>query len=131
MHNLPFDKPGRFWRGNLHTHSTRSDGGLPVAEVIAAYQHQGYDFLVVTDHFMDRFDYPVVDTREFHTDSFTTILGAELHAPALSHGERWHLLAVGVPLDFAVCTDDEDGPRLARRAADAGAFVAIAHPNWY
>jgi hypothetical protein len=131
MHNLPFDKPGQFWRGNLHTHSTRSDGGLPVPEVIDAYQQQGYDFLVVTDHFMDRYSYPVVDTREYRTESFTTILGAELHAPALSHGERWHLLAVGLPLDFATCSDDEDGPKLARRAADTGAFVAIAHPNWY
>jgi hypothetical protein len=131
MHNLPFDKPGRFWRGNLHTHSTRSDGGQPVAEVIAAYQHQGYDFLAVTDHFMERFGYPVVDTREFRSESFTTIVGAELHAPSLSHGERWHLLAVGLPLDFAICSDDEQGPQLARRAREAGAFVTIAHPNWY
>jgi hypothetical protein len=29
MHALPFDKPGRFYRGNLHTHSTRSDGTMP------------------------------------------------------------------------------------------------------
>ena len=28
-HSLPaFTAPGRFWRGNLHTHSTRSDGVL-------------------------------------------------------------------------------------------------------
>jgi hypothetical protein len=27
--NLPFDKPGRFYRGNLHAHSTVSDGSLP------------------------------------------------------------------------------------------------------
>ena len=25
---LPFALPGRFYKGNLHTHSTRSDGGL-------------------------------------------------------------------------------------------------------
>lgn len=24
----PFSAPGRFWRGNLHTHSTLSDGAL-------------------------------------------------------------------------------------------------------
>ena len=24
-----FTAPGRFWRGNLHTHSTNSDGVLP------------------------------------------------------------------------------------------------------
>jgi hypothetical protein len=131
MHNLPFDKPGRFWRGNLHTHTTRSDGGLSVPEVVAAYRGQGYDFLAITDHFMERFGYPVVDTNEFRSETFTTILGAELHAPALSHGERWHLLAVGLPLDFAWPCNGENGPEIARRAVDAGAFVAIAHPNWY
>ncbi len=26
----PFGGPGRFWRGNLHTHSDRSDGALPL-----------------------------------------------------------------------------------------------------
>ncbi|CAN5804049.1 CehA/McbA family metallohydrolase [soil metagenome] len=131
MHNLPFDKPGRFWRGNLHTHSTRSDGALAVPEVVAAYRGQGYDFLAVTDHFMERFGYPIVDTREYRTGSFTTMLGAELHAPALSHGERWHLLAVGLPLEFTIPREDENGPQIARRAVEAGAFLAIAHPNWY
>ena len=24
----PFSTPGRFWRGNLHTHCNRSDGAL-------------------------------------------------------------------------------------------------------
>jgi hypothetical protein len=28
-----FTTSGRFWRGNLHTHSTRSDGVLDPAEV--------------------------------------------------------------------------------------------------
>jgi len=28
MHKQPFDKPGQWFRGNLHTHSTRSDGRL-------------------------------------------------------------------------------------------------------
>ncbi len=26
MKNLPFDKPGRFYKGNLHAHSDNSDG---------------------------------------------------------------------------------------------------------
>jgi hypothetical protein len=131
MRNLPFDKPGRFWRGNLHTHTKRSDGGLDVAEVVAAYRGQGYDFLAITDHFMERFGFPIVDTRPFRDNGFTTIIGAELHAPALSHGEPWHLLAVGLPDDFAPLMPDENGPAIARRAVEAGAFLAIAHPSWY
>jgi predicted metal-dependent phosphoesterase TrpH len=131
MNDLPFDKPGQFWKGNLHTHSSYSDGKLPVADVVEAYKRQGYDFLAVTDHFMDRFGYPICDTCTFRSGDFTTIIGSELHAPSLSHGERWHLLAVGLPFEFPPPSEDEDGPGIARRAAEAGAFLAIAHPNWY
>jgi hypothetical protein len=125
-----FGKPGRFWKGNLHTHSTRSDGKLTPPEVIAAYRGRGYDFVAVTDHFMERFGYPVVDTASYRTETFTTLLGAELHGPRLTYGEQWHLLAVGLPPDFPGFPG-ESGPAIARRAADAGAYVAIAHPAWY
>ena len=80
MHSSPFDKPGHFWRGNIHTHSTRSDGKLTPREVIAAYRAHGYDFLAITDHFMARFNWPVIDTSAFRDETFTTLFGAELHA---------------------------------------------------
>jgi hypothetical protein len=129
---LPSDKPGRFWKGNVHTHSTRSDGKLTPAEVVAAYKARGYDFVAITDHFMERFGYPVVDTSIHRDETFMTLFGAELHGPRITNGDIWHLLAVGLPLDFAPPDDkDESGPSLARRAAEAGAFVAIAHPAWY
>jgi hypothetical protein len=129
--NLPFDRPGRFYRGNIHTHSTRSDGMKSIEEVVAAYRDHGYDFLSLTDHFLERYDYPVVDTRPFRTDSFTTIVGAELHAPMTEAGDRWHIVAVGLPLDFAPPSESETGPQIAARAAAAGAFIGIAHPAWY
>lgn len=127
----PFDQPGRFFKGNLHLHSTRSDGKLGPGEVLAAYRERGYDFVALTDHFLPRFDFPLVDTREWRTPDFTTLIGAELHAHALANGETWHILAVGLPLDFAPNGQTETGSQLARRAAEAGAFVAIAHPAWY
>jgi predicted metal-dependent phosphoesterase TrpH len=37
-------------RGNLHAHTTFSDGRRPVREVIARYRDVGYDFLAITDH---------------------------------------------------------------------------------
>ena len=131
MQNLPFDKPGRFYKGNLHTHSTRSDGGLSPGEVATAYRTRGYDFLALTDHFLERYAFPIVDTAPFRTASFTTLLGAELHGPTLENGEPWHILAVGLPLDFAPPAPGETGPAIASRAAAAGAFVGMAHPAWY
>jgi len=37
-------------KGNLHAHTTFSDGRRPVAEVIERYRELGYDFLAITDH---------------------------------------------------------------------------------
>src|SRR5262249_40088467 len=131
MYHLPFEGAGRFYRGNLHTHSTRSDGGLAPEAVVEAYCNHGYDFVALTDHFLARFGFPITDTRPLRSSDFTTILGAELHAPRTESGMDWHLVAVGLPLDFAATVEGETGPELARRAAASGAFVGIAHPAWY
>jgi len=133
-----FSAPGSFWRGNLHTHSDRSDGILPPEEVCRRYKAEGYDFISLTDHFVGLFDYPITDTAGFRDADFTTIFGAELHSGAMENGEIWHILAVGLPPDFqktnapkfAPVPDQESGPEVAARARAAGAYVAIAHPEW-
>src|SRR5262245_55880718 len=131
MHHLPFSLPGRFYRGNLHTHSTRSDGTRSPEEVTAAYRERGYDFLVLSDHFLHPVGFPIAEVRALDAPDFITLLGAELHAPRLESGALWHLLAVGLPADFAPPTEEESGPELAARAAAAGAYVGLAHPAWY
>lgn len=133
-----FTAPGTFWRGNLHTHSDLSDGCLSPAEVCRRYKAEGYDFIALTDHLIGAYAYPIADTLPFRDAEFTTILGAECHSGAMENGELWHILAVGLPTDFTPpnapgfrpVPDQETGPALAERARDAGAFVAIAHPQW-
>ena len=133
-----FTAKGRFWRGNLHTHSTRSDGVLSPEEVCRRYKAEGYDFMALTDHFVGAYGYPIVDTVPMRDAGFTTILGAELHSGAMANGELWHILAVGLPADFAPSNSpsfvpvagQETGAEIAARAVAAGAFVAIAHPQW-
>jgi hypothetical protein len=39
-----------WFRGNLHTHTSESDGDSTPAEVVEWYAEHGYDFLVITDH---------------------------------------------------------------------------------
>ncbi|MEY8842881.1 CehA/McbA family metallohydrolase [Cribrihabitans sp. XS_ASV171] len=133
-----FTAPGRFFRGNLHTHSTRSDGVLEPEEVCRRYRAEGYDFIALTDHFIGLYGYPIVDTAPFRAAGFTTLLGAELHSGVMENGELWHILAVGLPPDFAPSNaphfrpvaGQESGPELAARARAAGAYVAVAHPHW-
>ncbi|MBN36544.1 MAG: phosphotransferase [Rhodospirillaceae bacterium] len=131
MDNLDFSRPDSFFKGNMHTHSTNSDGSHAPEAVCAAYREQGYDFLVMTDHFMEMYGFPVTDTRPYRTGDFTTIIGAELHAPETTVGEIWHIKSIGLPFDFEPLRDGETGPEIAKRAHEAGAFIGIVHPSWY
>lgn len=45
-----FSEKGAFLKGNLHCHTTRSDGRGTPAAVIGQYAAAGYDFLALTDH---------------------------------------------------------------------------------
>ncbi len=133
-----FSLPGNFYRGNLHTHCTQSDGVLSPQEVCRRYQAEGYDFIAMTDHLVGLFNYPISDTSNYRNADFTTLIGAELHTGEMENGILWHLLAVGLPLDFIppnapnfkAVKGSESATSIALRAREAGAFVAIAHPHW-
>ncbi len=133
-----FSGPGQFYRGNLHTHTTRSDGARTVEQVASDYRDRGYDFVSLTDHFLPNAHFrkgepgfiTITDASSEDRDGFITIPGAELHGPAMANGEIWHIVAVGLPLDFAELADGETGPEVARRASELGAFVGLAHPHW-
>jgi len=55
------DKDKPFYKGNLHTHSTNTDGKMTFEQLIDLYASHGYDFLGLTDH--DRYadDAPTTD----------------------------------------------------------------------
>ena len=46
----PYRPGGRWWRANLHTHTTASDGALAPDLVCAKYREAGYHILAITDH---------------------------------------------------------------------------------
>ena len=39
-----FSSHGNWYKGNLHCHTTDSDGSLTPAEVVQYYKKEGYDF---------------------------------------------------------------------------------------
>jgi hypothetical protein len=131
MRNLPFGQPGQFYKGNLHGHSTVSDGRFSPADVTSQYRKAGYDFIAISDHFMSHYEFPVTDSTPYRSKDFTTLIAAELHVSKIKAGVIWHILAVGLPLDFAAPSENESGPEIAARAAEAGAFIGIVHPSWY
>ncbi|MFH1023311.1 MAG: CehA/McbA family metallohydrolase [Planctomycetota bacterium] len=110
------DGSGTMWlRGNLHTHTTRSDGGLDPQATIRRYAGQGYDFLALSDH----------DTLADYTrlDPCGMIL---IPANEISH-PGGHLLdinaKIGIPPDtnHQACID-----RINRESG----FAILCHPNW-
>lgn len=65
-----FSTRGRFFKGNLHSHSNRFDGFLEPEDVCRCYRERGCDF-------------PLTDTTAYQTEKFNTITGAELRAPEI------------------------------------------------
>ena len=110
---------GHYYRGNLHGHSTFSDGHDSPEEVIRLYRQAGYDFTCLSEHYWSSKRFcaqSIIDMQGHNSDDFVTILSAELHC----HGKRydrdglWHILANGLPADFPMASDDETGPQLVR-----------------
>jgi hypothetical protein len=119
---------GRFFRGNLHCHSNRSDGVREPEEVVAAYREAGYDFIVLSDHFEAAYDWRVADTRQLRGDDFTTIIGAELSSAGWRERAVYWVVAAGLPLDFEPPPADDHASAIGR-AHELGAFVVLLHPG--
>jgi len=50
MNRSFFPNTGTWLKGNVHSHTTRTDGKCPPDKQIRDYHAQGYDFLSLTDH---------------------------------------------------------------------------------
>ena len=131
-----FTSSGGVLRGNLHGHSTHSDGWNSPAEVVRLYREAGYDFTCLSEHYWSdpRFSAPtIIDATDLDSTDFITIISAELHCNGKAHDRDglWHIVANGLPPDFPMASDRETAPELVARAVAAGAYVTIAHPEWY
>lgn len=77
-HLLPHT--GRFYKANLHAHTTVSDGKMTPAEVKAAYKARGYAVVAFTDHDV------MVDQTALSDGEFLALNGWEL---AINEGKPW------------------------------------------
>jgi len=46
----PYAASGEWYKGQMHCHSTQSDGAFSPQDVVSRYAHLGYDFIALTDH---------------------------------------------------------------------------------
>jgi predicted metal-dependent phosphoesterase TrpH len=117
-----FEKPGRWLKGNTHSHSTESDGRLSVADRFAQYRDGGYDFLVLTDHGK------VSDVSSHTTPSFLAISGSELHPANPYGGDRYHFVAINIhePVPY----DNRHPNEVIAAVREQGGLAVLCHPYW-
>ena len=119
---------GRFFRGNLHCHSNRSDGLWEPEAIVGAYRDAGYDFICLSDHFEAEYAWQVTDTRQLRDEGFTTIVGAELSSAPWTDRHAYWVTAAGLPVDFGAPPADNHAETI-ERAAGCAAFMVMLHPG--
>jgi len=97
-------------KGNLHAHTTFSDGHRPVEEVVARYRDLGYDFLAITDH-DDRIQEDYWFRIPPSDDRMIVLAGVELdYRPLSQHvgkitGDRETLYILNHPARYSLTVD--------------------------
>ncbi len=111
---------GQWLRGNLHAHTTRSDGARDVQEVIDDYAARGYDYLAITDHdiFTSETDHANWDNR-----GMVLLPGNEI----TKNGP--HLLHIGATR-FVEPNADRHTVLAEIAALGEGEFSVVNHPDW-
>ena len=146
-----FSETGQWYKGNLHCHTTNSDGRLSPAEAAELFRSHGYHFLCLSDHDLysdyrpsfNRGDFillPGLEASAVLYESSTGlrkkvhhlhgILGTEEMQAQASHALFHHKETFPVARYY----DTWDGAKVAQQLADTlsarGMFVTYNHPVW-
>ena len=114
------EKEMRLYRGDVHTHTTASDGALTSEELVALCRKQRLDYVFVTDHnnCAENFNLP-------HPEDMTVIPGMEW----THYKGHASLLGVERPLSSFFCVNTpEQAAALLAEARAAGAMIVVNHP---
>jgi len=112
----PYLDPGAGWlKGNLHTHTSGSDGTRPPQEIVDDYAARSYGFLMLSDHDC------LTDPRELQDRGMVLLPGNEISA----HGP--HLLHAGAK---RIVPPAEDRQKVIADIRRAGGLAILCHPNW-
>ena len=150
-----FTDNGRWLRGNLHAHTTISDGRVTAQEAIARYMGEGYDFLAITDHRKrfggyvrfrdgrvlmagtdpedvlaggDQVDEALTGREDYR---FLVIPSTEFDRNFIQKGPEYayHITGVGIR-HFIPQTGDWTPQQIVDAIHQEGGFATLAHPIW-
>lgn len=116
-----FDKKMGWYKGNLHTHTSISDGLLSPQECIKLYRNKDYDFLAITDHneFM----------KGYEEDKFLLLGAIELHINDFTARKAFHITGIGLEDNF--CFEEMKTPQeIINQIKHHKGMAILAHPYW-
>ena len=112
----PYLETRTLWlKGNLHAHTTESDGRRPPQEVVDDYAARGYDFLMISDH--DK----LIQPSTVNGRGMVLIPGNEISAKGP------HLLHINAKTHIP---PQEDRQKVLNAIAEEKSLAVINHPNW-
>ena len=122
----PFTTPGVWLKGNLHTHTTISDGVRTPQEAVDHYSQCGYDFLSITDHGA------LVDPTLLDSRGMFLIPGQEISVGNSHAGTTYHIVAANIreTLPIPDFDDTQDPQKVIDLITEQGGFAILAHPYW-
>jgi predicted metal-dependent phosphoesterase TrpH len=111
----PYAQRYPLWlKGNLHAHTTLSDGELPPDDMLDAFTRRGYDFVALTDH-----DAVASPHEHLHPQI--------LFLPGVEHSAQQHILRVNVT---STLPHDLSYQSVIDLTLQEGGLVILNHPNW-
>ena len=120
-----------WYRGNIHTHTTESDGDAEPEKVVEWYNNHGYDFLVLSDH--NHLTILEYGARQNEAPGLLMVPGEEITLRTGSENIPVHLGAVGINR-YVDPVDAGDVPMTMQAnidaVLDAGGIACINHPCW-
>lgn len=127
-----FPKQGAWYKGNLHAHSTLSDGEASPQALVDNYRRLGFDFLAITDHRV----YGIHEA--LNRPDFLVLPGVELDVSGTDQtAYAHHVIGLGLP---GQNTFQHGQPLLSPSGAGAQTLIDLlnqngnvciyAHPAW-
>lgn len=115
-----YDCRGKWFKGNVHMHTSRSDGRLNLVEAAQYYAERGYDFISITDHRV-----PFVRAQSGEQLPIMILDGIELDGRD-DEGSGYHAVCIG-GVDGIL----KDMPLMEalKKARSQGSFLIWAHPH--
>ena len=121
MHAFRYKTSDNWYKGNIHIHSTISDGGKTPEELSQMYFEKGYDFLCRTDHW----DASGIEPKN-ENNPLLCIGGIELDGTD-DRGSYYHVICLGV---FSGVTQKMGLVPAIEKVRSQNGIIILAHPHW-